>query len=148
MSDDAPRDPHDSSRLSPEAGPPKQKDAWADAPDAWDEADRRWQRKWERREDSIEYAQVEPPSAAYRPQKTTAKSVASSYEDGMREAGPYLTIGLQIALSMLFFVGGGWALDEWAGTSPWGILIGTVLGFLGVMGLVIRLAAEADATKR
>ena len=76
------------------------------------------------------------------------RSVADSYETGMREAGPYLTIGLQIALSMLLFVGGGWALDNWAGTSPWGVLVGTVLGFLGVMVLVVRLARTADGKSK
>lgn len=141
MSDSDPRDP-DPSRLGPEA---EGGDAWADEPDAWQEADREWNDKWEGKKDE---EPLDPPSAAYRPEKTSAKALASSYERGMREAGPYLTIGLQIAFSMLFFVGAGWALDNWADTSPWGILIGTVLGFLGVIGLVIKLAGEANRPKR
>ena len=128
----------------PPPGDRQPDDAWADDPDAWEESDRAWREKWDGGEDD---EPVEPPSDAYQPQKTTAKSVASSYEEGMREAGPYLTVGLQIAFSMLFFVGVGWAVDAWLGTTPWGVLAGTILGFLGVIGLVIRLAAEANAPK-
>ena len=138
-------DPNDPARLGPEAGDPVAPEGWADEPDRWDAADREWRERWEGREGE---APPEPPSADYRPEKASVRSVTSSYERGMREAGPYLTIGLQIAFSMLFFVGVGWALDEWAGTSPWGVLIGTVLGFLGVMGLVIRLAGEGKPPKR
>ena len=126
------------------SAPPDERDAWADPPDRWAEDDRAWKEKWtDKAPESSGDDDVEPPSAAYRPEKASIKSVADSYEEGMREAGPYLTIGLQIAGSMFLFVGGGWALDEWAGTSPWGILVGTVLGFLGVMALVLRLANDA-----
>ena len=120
-------------------------DLWRDQPDAWDRADREWREKWERREEDDP---IEPPPADYRPTKASARSVASSYKEGMTEAGPYLTIGLQIAMSMLFFVGVGWALDEWAGTGPWGILVGTVLGFVGVMAFVVRMAKEANTPRR
>ncbi|MEM6325484.1 MAG: AtpZ/AtpI family protein [Bacteroidota bacterium] len=136
----------DPDRLGPEADDASPDEAWPDEPDAWEASDREWREKWEPREEDEDA--VEPPPAHYQPRTTSAKGVASSYEEGMREAGPYLTIGLQIALSMFFFVGAGWALDEFAGTSPWGVLVGAVLGFLGVIGLVIRLAHEADASNR
>ena len=135
----------------PQAGgtPPhddRQRDPWHDDPDAWERADQQWREKWEGRE--AEDDPIEPPPADYQPTKASARTVASSYGSGMREGGQHLTIGLQIAMSMLFFVGAGWAVDEWLGTSPWGILIGTVLGFVGVIAFVVRLAQEANKPRR
>lgn len=65
-----------------------------------------------------------------------------------REFGPYLTLGLQLALSVvvLFFVGR-W-LDGWLGTSPWlmiaGLALGIVGGFLQFFRTVIALGKEED----
>ncbi|MEL6615950.1 MAG: AtpZ/AtpI family protein [Bacteroidota bacterium] len=126
------------------------RDDWPEAPDAWARADREWKEKWTDKAPEADDASgdaPEPPRAGYTPQKASVRAVADGYEEGMREAGPYITIGLQIAASMLLFVGGGWALDDWAGTSPWGLLVGAVLGFLGVMALVIRLSNEANAKR-
>lgn len=130
----------------PQDEPPSGSDGWPDESDAWDASDREWRQKWD--PSPPEHDKTVPPPPGYRSQKTSIRSVADSYEEGMREAGPYLTIGLQIAFSMLFFVGAGWALDEWAGTSPWGILVGSVLGFTGVIGLVFKLAAQANTPKK
>ena len=123
-------------------------DNWQDPPDRWAEADREWKERWTDKTPEASgdpEDRVEPPGAGYEPRRASVRSVADSYEDGMREAGPYLTIGLQIALSMLVFVGAGWAADNWLGTSPWGVLVGTALGFAGVIALVIRLSNEASA---
>ncbi len=126
--------------------PPDDRDDWADPPeppDRWAEADREWKERWsDKPPEAASGEDVEPPSEDYRPHKTSVRSVADSYEEGMREAGPYLTVGLQIAASMLLFVAAGWALDNWLGTSPWGILGGTALGFAGVMALIVRLAGD------
>ena len=128
-----------------EAAGDRQPDPWRDEPDAWERADQEWREKWEGHEEDEPF---EPPPADYRPTKASARTVASSYGSGMREGGEHLTVGLQIAMSMLFFVGAGWAVDEWAGTSPWGILVGTVLGFVGVIAFVVRLAQEANKPRR
>ena len=133
-------------------------DDWPEEPDPWETSDREWKQKWDPTPESDDYAApltADAPEASgggpgpgYVPRRASAGNVIDSYEAGMREAGPYLTIGLQIALSMLVFVGGGWAVDGWLGTTPWGVIVGAVLGFAGVIGLVIRLASEADAAKR
>jgi F0F1-type ATP synthase assembly protein I len=53
---------------------------------------------------------------------------------------------MQLALTMLFFVGGGHLLDRWLGTAPWFLLVGSVLGIMGVFisifYLVRRLSRE------
>lgn len=121
-----------------------QTDDWPEKSDPWARADREWKEKWTDKTPEASGDEVDPPSKAYRPEKTSVRTVADSYETGMREAGPYLTIGLQIATSMLVFVAIGWAVDNWVGTSPWGVLLGTVLGFVGVMALVVRLARDGN----
>ncbi len=62
--------------------------------------------------------------------------------------GPFLTLGLQLALSVVvFFFVGRW-LDQWLGTSPWlmiaGLAVGIVGGFIQVCRTVIVLGKEED----
>ena len=69
----------------------------------------------------------------------------ASYGHGMMEAGPHLTLGMQIALGMMFFVGIGFVVDRWLESSPWGMVLGAVVGMVAVFALVIRTARDADA---
>lgn len=120
-------------------------DPYADRPDRWEESDAAWERKWSDEppaEDDQE--PLAPPSDAYRPATPTAGSVTDAYGDGMRAAGPYLGLGLQIAAAMLFFVGLGYLADRMLGTTPWGLLVGAVLGMVGIVALVVRVANEAS----
>jgi F0F1-type ATP synthase assembly protein I len=66
-----------------------------------------------------------------------------------REYGPFLTIGIQLAIAVVaFFFLGRW-LDSLLGTAPWLMLAGLVLGITG--GLVqflrtaLRLGRREDA---
>ena len=63
----------------------------------------------------------------------------------MQEAGPFLGLGLQVAGGLLFFVGLGYWADELLGTTPWGMVLGAVLGMVGVLFLLVRVADEASA---
>lgn len=124
-------------------------DPFADEPDAWAESDREWDARWSDDPDADDPDVLDdtaPPAtsgpAAPRP---TTTSVADSYLDGMQGAGPYLGLGMQIAASMAVFVGGGYAIDRWLGTSPVGLLVGAVIGMVGIVALVVRIAREADA---
>ena len=122
-----------------------------DTPDRWREADKAWEEKWT---DDAEADRAEvdeaprPPSDAYRPVRPTAGSVSDAYGDGMREAGPYLGLGLQIGGSMALFVGLGYVADRMLGTTPWGVLVGALLGMVGIVALVVRLANEANAAAK
>jgi len=66
--------------------------------------------------------------------------------------GPYLTLGIQLALSVVvFFFLGRW-LDQKFGTDPWlmiaGLVLGTVGGFIKFLTTAISLGKEADAEAR
>ena len=116
-------------------------DDWPEEPDAWEAADRAWKAKWADKADP-EADPVAPPSGAYRPRKATLGGTADAYGDGMRAAGSHIGLGVQIAASMLFFVGLGIAADRWLDTTPWGVIVGAVLGMVGIVALVVRVANE------
>jgi F0F1-type ATP synthase assembly protein I len=47
--------------------------------------------------------------------------------------GPFLTLGLQLAITVVvFFFLGRW-FDAWRGTDPWGMLLGLAIGVAGGM---------------
>jgi F0F1-type ATP synthase assembly protein I len=67
------------------------------------------------------------------------------------EFAPYLTLGLQLAISVVvFFFVGRW-LDGQFGTSPWlmiaGLLIGTAGGFIQFFRTVAALGRKQDRGK-
>ncbi len=59
-----------------------------------------------------------------------------------RDVGPFLTIGLQLAISVVAFFFVGYWLDGKLGTSPWCSLVGA---FLGVAGGLVKFLKEAIA---
>ena len=120
-------------------------DPFADKPDRWERDDRAWREKWANDEDDDGYAA--PPPGTYQPAASTPDAIHDAYGEGMRGAGPYLGLGAQIGGSMAFFVGVGYAVDRWLGTSPWGIIVGAILAMVGIVFLVVRIANEG-ATKR
>ncbi|HEX9950625.1 MAG TPA: AtpZ/AtpI family protein [Rubricoccaceae bacterium] len=130
-------------------------------PDAWAEADRAYEQKWStpeaeqaaQAESDLGALSAEPDPFSSAPgtrrpaARPTPASVGDSYLDGMQAAGPYLGLGVQIAASMAVFTGGGYAVDLWLGSTPWGLLIGAALGMVGIVALIVRVAREADARK-
>lgn len=63
----------------------------------------------------------------------------------VRELGPFLTLGLQLAIAVIvFFFIGYWA-DEKLGTWPWCTVVGA---FIGAVGGIIRFFREAIALGR
>jgi ATP synthase protein I len=60
----------------------------------------------------------------------------------MKDAGPFLTLGMQLAVAVVaFFFLGRW-LDGVFGTEPWLTVIGVVLGMAGGFTSFIRTAME------
>ena len=132
-------------------------DDWPDDPDAWAEKDRAYQEKWADPDGEPEPLAGDPlvgepdpftPGPDYRPAKATPKSVSDAYVGGMSAAGPYIGLGVQIAASMALFAGGGYAVDRFLDTSPWGVLVGAMLGMAGIVALLVRVSREADAEAR
>jgi len=50
------------------------------------------------------------------------------FVEALRETAPLLGLGIQFALVVLIGVGVGWWVDKRFDLSPWGILVGGVLG--------------------
>lgn len=114
--------------------------------DAWERSDREWNRPWP---PVAPDSDVAPASADYQPRKSDASTITRAYGAGMRDAGPYLGLGAQIAGSMIVFVALGYAVDRFASTSPWGVLVGSLLGMISLAALVTKLVREAnDASAR
>jgi ATP synthase protein I len=79
------------------------------------------------------------------PPRPRAKGPASAYASGMAEAGPYLTVGIQVAGGMVMFVIGGYFADRWLGTSPWLLLLGAVFGAVAAFYTLLRLVRQLEA---
>lgn len=60
-----------------------------------------------------------------------------------RKSGMAYAAGLAIFFSVLAFLGIGWLLDRWLGTSPWlmvaGIILGSIIGFYEFIRIVSKL---------
>lgn len=136
---DAPGMPDDPSAPEDPARDGTEDDPWADDP--W--ADDAWSR------DPWKHADWGKPAAppGEVPEGPRERGLAA-YNAGMIAAGPYLTLGLQIAFGMAFFVGLGYVLDQALDSTPWGMIGGAVLGMVAVFTLVLRLARQADARQR
>lgn len=66
----------------------------------------------------------------------------TDWRQSLREAGPYMGLGLQLAVSMAFFVGAGYAADQWLGSMPWMTIAGSVLGMVAVFVQIFRTSGE------
>lgn len=62
----------------------------------------------------------------------------SDWRKGLRDASPLLSIGWNIALALALFAGGGIWLDLHFGFSPWFTLLGALLSFVAMGGLLMR----------
>ena len=106
-----------------------------------------WEDDWDR--DDWKHEDWGVPAAESKPIDPNAKSGGTtSYHKGIVEAAPYLTLGLQIAFGMLFFVGVGYVVDGWLEISPWGLVVGASLGMVGVFTLIVRISREAEEESR
>lgn len=79
---------------------------------------------------------------------TDPRNRKSDWREGLRAASPYLGLGMQLALAMAFFSGGGYLLDRWLGSTPWLTVVGGVVGMVAVFVQVIRVSKELDQKAR
>lgn len=63
---------------------------------------------------------------------------------GYRAAAPYLGLGMQLAFTMLFFVGLGYLADTRLGTTPWGVIGGAVLGMTALFVQLFRVVGQMN----
>ena len=82
----------------------------------------------------------EPPQKTRRP--------ATSWQESLRDVYPYLGLGMQVGLSLVFFVGIGYLLDRWLGTLPWLLLVCALVGMVAVFYQVVRVSKQLGKESR
>lgn len=76
-------------------------------------------------------------------------STPALFGSAMGDVAPYLGLGIEIMIAMVFFVLLGYFADGWLGTSPWLLILGVVLSALATGATLWRRVREMDArTKR
>lgn len=70
----------------------------------------------------------------------------------MRDVGPYLGLGMQLAATLVVFTLGGYFLDHRLETLPWltitGAIVGLALLFLQLYRTAIDMARRSDQRRR
>jgi len=64
-----------------------------------------------------------------------------SWQRSLREASPYLSLGMQMGMTMAVFAVGGYLLDQWLDTTPWLTL---VCCFIAMACILVRLVHIAN----
>jgi F0F1-type ATP synthase assembly protein I len=64
------------------------------------------------------------------------------WQKGLGDASPYLSIGISLAGAMLVYVGIGYLVDRWLGTSPTYLIVGSVAGMISFFIQLFRLTKE------
>ena len=62
----------------------------------------------------------------------------------LKNYSEYLSLGAEITSSMLVPLLGGYAVDYYFGTEPWGTIIGALVGFLAVFTTIFKIAQRAN----
>lgn len=61
----------------------------------------------------------------------------------LKEAGPYLTLGLELGFTMIAWSAIGYLLDRWLETLPWLTMAGVVIGIASVFIQVARASRRS-----
>lgn len=82
------------------------------------------------------------------PPPSPPKKSSSLFGSSMGEAAPYLGLGIEIMISMVFFVVVGYFADQWLGTSPWLLLLGVLLSAVATGATLYKTVREMDAASK
>jgi ATP synthase protein I len=66
------------------------------------------------------------------------KNKQEENQEVTRRSGIAYAAGLTIFISVVSFMGVGWLLDRWLGTTPWGLIVFLMLGFIAGIYNVMR----------
>jgi len=77
-------------------------------------------------------------------QQTTWHSVSETLRDAM----PYLHMGWQFLATILLFVAMGWAIDAWLGTSPWLLIVFSMLGSAAALYYMIQASNQMARSEK
>lgn len=70
------------------------------------------------------------------------------WQGGLKEAAPYLSIGMQLAGTMVVYVGLGWLVDRWQDTTPIFLIVGGVLGMIAFFVQLLRVSHELSSRQK
>ncbi|MDE2730542.1 MAG: AtpZ/AtpI family protein [Bacteroidota bacterium] len=66
----------------------------------------------------------------------------SNWQQTVRDAAPYMSLGMQLGLGMAGCVAVGFLLDRYLATEPWGVLAGALLGVASMIARVMYIARQ------
>lgn len=72
----------------------------------------------------------------------------NSFRDSFREAGPYLTLGLELGLTMIVWSVIGYLLDRWLETTPWLTLSGVLVGMVSLFIQLVRVTKRSHGEEK
>lgn len=67
---------------------------------------------------------------------------SSDWGGSLREAGPYLSLGMQLAFTIIAFTLGGYFLDRQFDTLPWLTILGALVGLVLLFAQLYRTATD------
>lgn len=73
---------------------------------------------------------------------------ADRRRSALKEAGPYITLGLELGLTMIAWSAIGYLVDRWQGTMPWFTLTGVLVGMVSLFIQLARAARRSDESAR
>lgn len=76
-------------------------------------------------------------------EESKSKSPRASISQSLGEAGPYLTLGLELGFTMIAWSAIGYLLDRWLGTLPWLTLAGVLVGMVSLFIQLTRAAKRS-----
>lgn len=70
------------------------------------------------------------------------------WRHNLGDVAPYLSIGVQLAATMVVYVGIGWLIDRWQDTTPVFLIVGSVVGMVAFFVQLIRVSRELSAKSK
>lgn len=70
------------------------------------------------------------------------------WRHNLGDVAPYLSIGVQLAATMVVYVGIGWLIDRWQDTTPVFLIVGSVVGMVAFFVQLIRVSKELSAQSK
>ena len=85
------------------------------------------------------------PTENRSPDDWMASSGLRDWADALRDVAPYLDLGWRVAGAAAVPPTLGYGVDAWAGTLPWGVVVGAVAGLAAAVVQLRRLDSEMEA---
>lgn len=98
-----------------------------------------------------EHPASSPKESSPKDKQSDKSSASSAFGSSMREAGPYFGLGIELTISMVFFVIVGYFADQWLGSAPWLLILGIALSIVATgftLGRVVRESNQASAARK